>query len=106
MVFTFTGKSGVDHRIEIDDPSVIEAVAMLRRRRMDDTRLLAYKEQRSWRSVLPAAVNDYLRLRTGTEGIARTSAPGMRPFLPPPLWQIPQSTGRPGHRANALFLLR
>ncbi|CAN5581856.1 DNA topoisomerase IB [soil metagenome] len=71
LVFTFTGKSGVDHRIEIDDPSVIEAVTIMRRRRMDDPRLLAYQEQRSWRSVLPVLVNDYLRERTGMEGTAK-----------------------------------
>ncbi|MGB5937163.1 MAG: DNA topoisomerase IB [Ornithinimicrobium sp.] len=71
LVFTFTGKSGVDHRIEIDDPGVVEAVAIMRRRRMEDTRLLAYQEARSWRSVLPATVNDYLRLRTDTEGTAK-----------------------------------
>ena len=33
LVFTFTGKSGVDHRIEIDDAVVIDAIDIMRRRR-------------------------------------------------------------------------
>ena len=33
LVFTFVGKSGVDHRIEIDDVTVIEAVEIMRRSR-------------------------------------------------------------------------
>ncbi|MGB5953582.1 MAG: DNA topoisomerase IB [Ornithinimicrobium sp.] len=71
LVFTFIGKSGVDHRIEIDDPSVIEAIAIMRRRRMEDPRLLAYKELRSWRSLVSATVNDYLRSQTGIDGTAK-----------------------------------
>ncbi|MGB7450421.1 MAG: DNA topoisomerase IB [Ornithinimicrobium sp.] len=71
LVFCFVGKSGVSHRIEIDDPGVIEAVQVMRRRRADDPRLLAYKQQRSWQAVLPALVNDYLRETTGVEGSAK-----------------------------------
>ena len=33
LVFAFVGKSGVEHRIEIDDATVIEAVEIMRRRR-------------------------------------------------------------------------
>jgi DNA topoisomerase IB len=71
LVFRFVGKSGVAHRIEIDDRGVIEAVQVMRRRRADDPRLLAYKQQRSWQAVLPALVNDYLRETTGVEGSAK-----------------------------------
>ncbi len=71
LVFSFVGKSGVSHRIEIDDASVIEAVDVMRRRRAEDPRLLAYKMQRSWRSVLPTLVNDYLRESTGVQGSAK-----------------------------------
>lgn len=71
LVFSFVGKSGVSHRITIDDPSVIEAIAVMRRRRADDPRLLAYKVSRSWHGVLPALVNDYLRDGTGVEGSAK-----------------------------------
>ena len=72
LVFTFVGKSGVDHRIEIDDETVIAAVDIMRRRRgIDDPRLLAYKEGRSWRSVIPDLVNTYVRATTGLEATAK-----------------------------------
>src|SRR6476646_3719554 len=65
LVFTFVGKSGVEHRIEIDDRVVVAAIEAMRRRRGEDARLLAYKEGRSWRSILPELVNDYVRESTG-----------------------------------------
>ncbi len=72
LVFAFTGKSGVDHRIEIDDATVIEAIEIMRRRKTpDDPRLLAYKNGRSWRSILPDLVNDYVRESTGLEATAK-----------------------------------
>jgi len=71
LVFSFTGKSGVDHRIEIDDAMVSEAIEVMRRRRSDDPRLLAYREGRSWRSMLPTLVNDYVRTVTGVEATAK-----------------------------------
>ncbi|GEP33827.1 DNA topoisomerase [Nocardioides szechwanensis] len=71
LVFTFVGKSGVDHRIEIDDVTVIEAVEIMRRRRADDPRLLAYKDERSWRSILPDLVNEYVRTSTGLDVTAK-----------------------------------
>ena len=72
LVFTFTGKSGVDHRIEIDDVTVIEAVEIMRRRRAKaDPRLMAYQDGRSWRSVIPDLVNSYVREATGLEATAK-----------------------------------
>ncbi len=72
LVFAFRGKSGVDHRIEIDDATVIEAIETMRRRRSsDDPSLLAYKQGRSWRSMLPVLVNDYVRASTGLEATAK-----------------------------------
>jgi DNA topoisomerase IB len=71
LVFAFVGKSGVDHRIEIDDVTVIEAVEIMRRRRADDPRLLAYKDARSWRSILPDLVNEYVRSSTGLDATAK-----------------------------------
>lgn len=71
LVFSFVGKSGVDHRIEIDDATVIEAVDIMRRRRSKDLRLLAYQDERSWRSVLPDLVNAYVRESTGLEATAK-----------------------------------
>ena len=72
LVFAFVGKSGVEHEIEIDDATVIEAVEIMRRRRSaGDPRLLAYRNGRSWRSVLPELVNDYVRETTGLEATAK-----------------------------------
>jgi DNA topoisomerase IB len=71
LVFTFVGKSGVEHRIEIDDATVIEAVDVMRRRRGVDLRLLSYKDGRSWRSLLPELVNHYIRESTGLESTAK-----------------------------------
>jgi len=71
LLFTFVGKSGVEHRIEIDDATVIQALDVMRRRRSEDPRLLAYKEGRSWRTVLPELVNDYVRETTGLEATAK-----------------------------------
>ncbi|MFC7496519.1 MULTISPECIES: DNA topoisomerase IB [unclassified Nocardioides] len=71
LVFTFVGKSGVEHQIEIDDEDVIAAIDAMRRRRSDDPRLLAFKDGRSWRSVLPELVNEYVRASTGIEATAK-----------------------------------
>jgi DNA topoisomerase-1 len=71
LVFAFVGKSGVDHRIEIDDRVVIDAIEAMRRRRGTEGRLLSYKDGRSWRSLLPELVNDYVRASTGMEATAK-----------------------------------
>jgi len=72
LVFTFVGKSGVHHSIEIDDAVVVSAIEVMRRRRaVDDPRLLAYRNGRSWRSVLPELVNDYVRETTGLHATAK-----------------------------------
>jgi DNA topoisomerase IB len=72
LIFAFVGKSGVEHEITIDDAVVIEAIEIMRRRRSgDDDRLLSYKNGRSWRSLLPDLVNDYVRASTGLESTAK-----------------------------------
>lgn len=72
LVFAFVGKSGVEHRIEIDDAVVIEALEVMRRRRAPgDPSLLAYRQGRSWRSMLPDLVNLYVRESTGIEATAK-----------------------------------
>lgn len=70
LVFEFAGKSGIEHRIEIDDPETVEAVDAMRRRRGGGDRLLAYKEK-SWTDLDAAAVNDYLRDLSGEELTAK-----------------------------------
>jgi DNA topoisomerase-1 len=71
LIFAFVGKSGVEHEIAIDDAVVIEAIEIMRRRRADDLRLLAYRNGRSWRSLLPELVNEYIRTSTGLEVTAK-----------------------------------
>ena len=71
LVFDFVGKSGVEHRVEIDDPPVIDAIEVMRRRRSADPQLLAYKNGRGWRSVAPVLVNDYVRECTAGDATAK-----------------------------------
>ena len=71
LVFAFVGKSGVEHEIQIDDRVVVETIEVMRRRRGEDLRLLSYRNGRSWRSLLPDLVNEYVRASTGLEATAK-----------------------------------
>jgi DNA topoisomerase-1 len=72
LIFAFVGKSGVEHRVEIDDAVVVDAIEVMRRRRSaGDPSLLAYKNGRGWRSILPELVNEYVRASTGLEATAK-----------------------------------
>jgi DNA topoisomerase IB len=72
LVFEFTGKSGVEHRIEVDDPQVTELLDRLRRRRSKtDNSLLCYRVGRTWRSLTPDVVNEYLREVSGLDASAK-----------------------------------
>jgi DNA topoisomerase IB len=71
MIFSFVGKSGVEHTIEIDDALSIASVETMRRRKSKDQRLMAYKELRRWAALDAARVNDYLRESTGGDMTAK-----------------------------------
>jgi DNA topoisomerase IB len=72
LVFEFTGKSGIDHIIEIDDALVLAAIDILRRRRSKtDNALLAYKDGRLWKQLEPSIVDDYVRQVTALEVTAK-----------------------------------
>ncbi len=71
IVFAFTGKSGVDHEIVIEDAPSIAAIADLRRRRGGFGELLAFKEGRRWQRLTPDRVNDYIREASGIEVTAK-----------------------------------
>ena len=71
LVFCFVGKSGIEHRVEIDDPATVAALEKMRRRRGGNDRLLAFKDGRTWRSLDSARVNDYVRESTGLEATAK-----------------------------------
>jgi DNA topoisomerase IB len=71
LVFCFVGKSGVEHRVEIDDPATVAALETMRRRRGGEDWLLAWMDGRTWRSLDSATVNDYVRDTTGLEATAK-----------------------------------
>ena len=71
LVFEFTGKSGIDHQIEVDDEPSRGAIESMRRRRGGSDRLLAFKQDGRWVDLDAAAVNDYLRERTGEDMTAK-----------------------------------
>ena len=71
LVFCFVGKSGVEHRVEIDDSATVAALETMRRRRGGEDRLLAWKDGRTWRSLDSARVNDYVRDATGLDATAK-----------------------------------
>lgn len=72
LVFEFVGKSGIEHRIEVDDPLVAAPLERMRRRRSAaDHCLLAFRVERRWRSLTPDDVNDYLREVSGLDATAK-----------------------------------
>jgi DNA topoisomerase-1 len=70
LVFCFTAKSGVEQCVVIDDPAVVEAVEVMRRRRGGGV-LLGYRDGRRWRELTAAQVNDSLRDLLGCEVSAK-----------------------------------
>ncbi len=60
LLFSFVGKSGIEHEIEVDDPVAGEVVQRLRRRGGGGDRLLAYKVGGRWSPVGASDVNAYL----------------------------------------------
>ena len=71
IVFTFVGKSGIEHTIEIDDAAAIEALDRMRRRKSASRRLLAYQDARRWADLDSTAVNAYLGELLGGELTAK-----------------------------------
>ncbi|NHA68001.1 DNA topoisomerase IB [Phycicoccus flavus] len=60
LVFSFVGKSGIEHSITISDPHVIDSLNYMRRRRGGSTRLLAYRGEATWADLQASAVNEYI----------------------------------------------
>jgi DNA topoisomerase-1 len=72
MVFAFTGKSGIEHEISIEDPGTLAALEVMRRRRAPaEAGLLAWKERGRWHDLDSSQVNDYLRAATGVDATAK-----------------------------------
>jgi DNA topoisomerase IB len=61
VVLEFTGKSGIEHTVSVDDGEVCQVLRDLRRRRRDDDRLFAYWAGRRWHEIHADDVNAYLR---------------------------------------------
>ena len=59
LVFSFVGKSGIEHSITISDPHVIDSLNLMRKRRGGSARLLACGEAR-WADLSASAVNAYI----------------------------------------------
>ena len=75
LVFRFTGKSGIEHTVTIDDPGAVESLEVMRRRRAaldtGEDRLLAWKDGRRWRPVDSDMVNEYVGRTTGMRATAK-----------------------------------
>ncbi len=71
VAFTFVGKSGVRHTIEIDDADVIKALDRMLARTGRSRRVLAYQDRREWVDLDAAAVNAYLEQLLGGELTAK-----------------------------------
>ncbi|MFC5731069.1 MULTISPECIES: DNA topoisomerase IB [Nocardioides] len=71
LVFEFTGKSGIEHRVEIENPDVVEVIDRMRRRRSPDPCLLACRNGRGWRPLTSADVNEYVRDISGMDATAK-----------------------------------
>jgi DNA topoisomerase-1 len=72
LVFCFLGKSGIEHRVTIDDAATVEALEVMRgRRAAADQQLLAWKERGRWHDLDATHVNEYLRAATGLDATAK-----------------------------------
>jgi DNA topoisomerase IB len=67
----FTGKSGVEHDIELEDAALAEGVRALRRRRGGGEELLAWREGGRWRDVQSSDINTYVAEVTGVSATAK-----------------------------------
>src|SRR3954451_3072353 len=60
-LFSFTGKSGVDHEVELAAPQVCAVLDVMTKRRRAEDRLLSVKVDRRWVALQPSDINEYIR---------------------------------------------
>ena len=60
-VFSFVGKSGVEHDIRVEDPQVVAVLDRLSTRRRPEDRLLALEVDDDWVPVQASDINDHIR---------------------------------------------
>jgi DNA topoisomerase IB len=70
-VFSFTGKSGVDHEICLTDPDLCRVVDRMTLRRKADDRLLCIKDGRDWVPLQASDVNEHIRELFGLDVTAK-----------------------------------
>jgi DNA topoisomerase-1 len=61
QVFSFVGKSGVEHDIRLTDPQLCRVIDQMTRRRKSEERLLCAKDGRLWVPLQASDINDYIR---------------------------------------------
>jgi DNA topoisomerase-1 len=70
-VFSFVGKSGVEHDVRLEDPQMCQVINRLTRRREPDERLLCSREGELWVPLQASDINDYIRELFGLEVTAK-----------------------------------
>lgn len=71
QVFSFVGKSGVEHDIRLNDPQLCRVVDQMSRRRRAEERLLSVKDGKLWVPLQAIDINDYIRELFGLEVTAK-----------------------------------
>jgi DNA topoisomerase I len=64
-VFDYVGKAGKRQRLAITDPSALEVLATLKRRRDDPRELLVFRGAHGWTRIHREDVNNFLRAESG-----------------------------------------
>jgi DNA topoisomerase IB len=70
-VFSFVGKSGVEHDICLKDPQLCRVVDRMTLRRRGEERLLCAKEGRTWVPLLAGDINEHIRELFGLDVTAK-----------------------------------
>jgi len=63
--FDYAAKGGIERKIAIDDPALVELIGELKYRRDDTADLLAWQEEGEWVDVRAADINQYLKEISG-----------------------------------------
>jgi DNA topoisomerase IB len=70
-VFSFVGKSGVEHEICLTDPQLCHVLDRMTRRRRAEERLLCAKVGRAWVPLQSSDINDHIRELFGLDVTAK-----------------------------------
>lgn len=69
--FSFVGKAGVEHDIDVRDPDLCKVLELLAGRRRGDARLLCHQMKRRWVPLQASEVNEHIRELFGLEVTAK-----------------------------------